>query len=74
MRKANADLQGGWTQGPGLYDTPHVLGGVAELTTSDACAQAEVADTDRVVFDLVGEVILTFSHCSDKHADTFFFS
>jgi len=56
----------------GLSDNvPNVLGGVAELAARDAGAQAVVADTDRFVLECVGEVVLAFSHGSDKDADAF---
>ena len=61
-----------WQWRSGLDNIPNVLGGMAELTARDAGAQTEVADTDRIILELIGKVILTFSHGTDKDADALF--
>lgn len=52
-----------------LHDVPDILGRIAELSTGYAGAETEVADTDSMVLELVCEVVLTFSHCTDEDAD-----
>ena len=47
-------------------DVPHFLGGMAEFAAGNACAQTVVADTDRVVLEGVGEIIMALGHGTDK--------
>lgn len=53
------------------YNVPHIFGSMAELTAGHTGAQTVVADTDGVVLESIGEIVLTFSHCSDKNTDAF---
>jgi hypothetical protein len=53
----------------GLYDVPDILGSVAELTACNAGTEVELANGDRVVLDLVGEVVAAFGHGSYKNGD-----
>lgn len=46
---------------------PDVLRGMAELAACDTRAKTVVADRDFVVHVLVGKVILSLSHGSDKY-------
>ena len=57
------------TQHHRLDDVPDVLGRVAELAASHTGTEREVADRDRVVLVLVGEVVVSLGHGSDKDAD-----
>jgi hypothetical protein len=52
----------------GLYDVPDVLGGMAELTACNTGTEAEVADSNGVVLELVGKVVVTLSHGADEDA------
>ena len=52
-------------------DVPRILTSVAEFAASDTCTQTVIADTDRFVFESVGEVILPFGHGANEDADTF---
>jgi hypothetical protein len=52
-----------------LDDVPDLFGGMAESATSDTGTQTEVADTDRVVLELVCKGVVTLGHGSDKDAD-----
>jgi len=49
-----------------LYDVPDVLGSVAKLTACNAGTEVELANGNGVVLDLVGEVVVTLGHGSDK--------
>ena len=44
---------------------------MTELAASNTSTQAEVADTDRLVLEIIGEVVLAFSHGADEDADAF---
>lgn len=52
-----------------LNDVPDFFGGVAESAAGNTGTQAEVADTDRVILELVCEVVVTLGHGTDKDAD-----
>ena len=52
----------------GLYDVPDVLSGVAELAASDTGRQRVIADGNRVVLVLIGEVVRALCHCADEDA------
>lgn len=54
-----------------LDNIPGILGRVAKFAARHAGAQAVVANTDRVIFKPIGEIIMTFGHCTHKDADTF---
>lgn len=45
---------------------------MAKLAAGYAGTQAEVADTDCIVFKFVGEVVLAFRHGADKDTDALF--
>ena len=47
-------------------DVPHLLGRVAELATSHTSTKAVVADTDGVVLERVGKIVMTLGHSSDE--------
>lgn len=51
-----------------LYNVPDILSSVAEFATGDTGAEAEVADTDRVVLESVGKVVDPFGHSADEDA------
>ena len=53
------------------YNVPDIFGSMAELTAGHTGAQTVVADTDGVVLESIGEIVLTFSHCSNKNTDAF---
>lgn len=55
-----------------LYNIPYVFGSVAELAAGHAGAETVVADTDRVVFESVREIVVALCHRSHKDTDTFF--
>ena len=55
-----------------LDDVPNVLHSIAEFAASNASAQAIVAYADSVVFEGVGEVIITFSHGTNENANALF--
>lgn len=57
-----------------LDNIPDILNGVAEFATGYTSAQAVVAYTDSVVLEAIGEVIVTFSHCTNKDANALFWS
>lgn len=44
---------------------------MAELAASDTGAQAVIADTDGLVFELVGKVVLSLGHGADEDTDAF---
>lgn len=52
-----------------LDDVPDLFGGMAESAAGDTGTQTEVADTDRVVLELVCKGIVTLGHGSDEDAD-----
>lgn len=47
-------------------DVPHFLGGMAEFAAGNACAQTVVADTDGVVLEGVGEIVVALGHGTDE--------
>lgn len=51
-----------------LNDIPHVFCCVTELTTSNACRQAVVADGNLIVLEVVRKVIFALGHCTDEDA------
>mgnify|MGYP000704612022 CR=1 FL=1 len=52
-----------------LNDVPDFFGGVAESAAGNTSTQAEVADTDRVILELVCEVVVALGHGTDKDAN-----
>ena len=44
---------------------------MAEFTASYAGAETEIADANRVILELVGEVVATFGHGANEYADAF---
>lgn len=52
-------------------NVPHLLGGVTELTTGHTGRKTVVANTDGVILERVGKVIVTLSHGPDKDRDAF---
>lgn len=52
-----------------LNDVPDFFSGVAESAAGNTGTQAEVADTDRVILELVCEVVVTLGHGTDKDAN-----
>lgn len=52
-----------------LDDVPDFLGSMAESAACDTGTQTEVADTDRVVLELVCEGIVTLGHGTDEDAN-----
>ena len=57
-----------------LDDVPDIFNSVAEFTTRHASAQAVITNTDSVVLESVGEVIVSFSHGTNKNANALFWS
>ena len=53
---------------PRSDNIPHFLGGMAELAACNTRTQAVVADTDRVILERVGKIIVTLGH--GAHKDT----
>jgi len=52
-----------------LEDAPNILCGVAELAASNAGTQVEVADTNAVVLNGIGEIIVALRHSTDEDRD-----
>lgn len=52
-----------------LEDTPNILCSVAEFAAGNAGTEVEVADTDAVVLDGIGEIIIALRHSTDKDCD-----
>lgn len=52
-----------------LDDSPDVFSGMAKLATCNAGTEIEVANTDRVVLELIREVVVSFGHGSDENCD-----
>jgi hypothetical protein len=52
-----------------LHHAPDVPGGMAKLTAGHASTQVEIADTYRIILELVRKVILALGHGTDEHAD-----
>lgn len=52
-------------------DIPHFLGGMAELAACHTRAQTVVADTDGVVLEGVGEIVVSLGHGADEDTDAF---
>ena len=53
----------------GSNDVPDVFGRVTKLATGDAGTETVIAETDLVVDERVGEVVVTFGHGADEDAD-----
>lgn len=49
-----------------LDDIPDIFTCMAELAASHACRQGIIADTDRVILELIGEIIFALRHRTDK--------
>lgn len=54
----------------GSDDVPHLLRGMAELATGHTGTQTVIADTDRVVLEGIGKVIVTLGHGTHEDTDT----
>lgn len=54
-----------------LDNVPGILGRVAELAARHAGTQTVVANTDRVIFKRIGEIVMPFGHSTHKDTDTF---
>lgn len=52
-----------------LKDIPCVLGRMAEFTASHAGTQTVIADTDGLVLEGIGEIVVTLGHGTDKDTD-----
>jgi hypothetical protein len=52
-------------------DVPDVFRRMTKLAASDTSTQAVIADTDRLVLEIVGKVILAFGHGTNKDTDAF---
>lgn len=51
-------------------DVPYILSRVAELSACYAGTEAKIADADGIVLEGVCKIVPTFSHCTNKYADT----
>lgn len=54
-----------------LKDIPCVLGRMAEFTASHAGTQTVIADTDGLVLEGIGEIVVSLCHGTDKNTDAF---
>ena len=54
-----------------LNDAPYVFSRMAEFAASNAGTKAPVADTDRVVFEVIREIIIALCHGSNEDCDAF---
>lgn len=52
-----------------LDDVPHILSCVAKLAACHGCRETVVADGDLLVDKLIGKIVGSFRHSSNKHAD-----
>lgn len=52
-----------------LDDAPYILGGVAEFAAGNAGTEIELADSNAVILDLIGEVVTSFGHGSYKNGN-----
>jgi hypothetical protein len=52
-------------------DVPNVFRRMTKLAASDTSTQAVIADTDRLVLEIVGKVILAFGHGTNEDTDAF---
>src|ERR1700722_19178500 len=50
---------------------PNVFRRMAKLAASDTSTQAVIADTDGLVLEIVGKVILAFGHGTNEDTDAF---
>jgi hypothetical protein len=55
-----------------LDDVPHIFDSVAEFATCYAGTQAVIAYTDGIIFEVVGEIIVTLCHRADEDANALF--
>jgi hypothetical protein len=46
---------------------------MAKFAARNTCTQVVATDTDSIIFDRIGEIIVSFGHGSDKNANTFVF-
>lgn len=51
-----------------LKDFPYVFGCMAELAACDASTEVELTDGDTVVLDVVGKIVASLRHGSNKHS------
>lgn len=54
-----------------LNDAPYVFSRMAEFAACNAGTKAPVADTDRVVFKVIREVVITLCHSSNEDRNAF---
>ena len=54
-----------------LDDVPDIFSSMTEFTASYTGTETEVADADGVVLDIVGKVVTTLGHCTNKDTDAF---
>jgi hypothetical protein len=52
-----------------LVDFPHVFGCMTKFAAGNAGTEVKVADSDAVVLQVIGEIIATFGHGSNKDCD-----
>lgn len=52
-----------------LKDTPDILCGVTELAASNTGTEVELADSNAVIFDVVGEIVVALGHGSHENRD-----
>lgn len=57
-----------------LDDVPDILNGIAEFTARHASTEAVITYTDSVVLEAVGEIVITFGHCTNKNANALLWS
>lgn len=55
-----------------LNDVPNILSSIAEFAACYAGTEAVVTDTDRIVLDMIGKIIVAFGHSSDEDTNTLF--
>jgi hypothetical protein len=52
-----------------LEDVPNVFGSMAELAAGNAGTEVKLANSDAVVFDVVGKVVIAFGHGTYEYCD-----
>lgn len=52
-----------------LEDTPNILRSVTEFAAGNAGTEVEVADTDAIILDGIGKIIVALGHSADKDCD-----
>jgi len=54
-----------------LNDAPYVFSRMAEFAACNAGTKAPIADTDRVVFEMIREIIIALCHGSNEDCNAF---